>query len=112
VYEGRSSSGNPAGQSPCRGSCQACHARKAIFDGRKPKRRTWKSEKSCSEYGPTFASLLCTSSSSPVGTSSGVISVSRTSVSTAFTSSSNCFDDTTQRIRCWISVFGTPPLTL
>jgi hypothetical protein len=41
-----------------------------------------------------------------------VISVSSTSSSTSLTSASNCFDDATHRIRCWISVFGTPALML
>ena len=47
-----------------------------------------------------------------VGTSSGVISVSSTDCSTSSTSDSNCPDEMTQRIRCWISVLGTPALTL
>ena len=42
----------------------------------------------------------------------GVISVSSTDCSTSLTASSNWCDEMTQRIRCWISVLGTPPLTL
>ena len=41
-----------------------------------------------------------------------VISVSSTDCSTALTSASNCPDEITQRIRCWISVLGTPEFTL
>ena len=60
---------------------EACHANET--------RSTWNSEKSCSTYGPTLDSLLWISSSSPVGTSSGLISVSRTDRSTVLTASSN-----------------------
>jgi hypothetical protein len=57
-------------------------------------------------------SVLCTAPSAPAGTSSGVISVSRIACSVTPTSSVNCPDEITQRIRCWINVFGTPLLTL
>jgi hypothetical protein len=47
-----------------------------------------------------------------VGTSSGVISVLRIEVSTSSARSPNRSEAITQRIRCCISVLGTPPLTL
>src|SRR5262249_37316596 len=47
-YATRSDSGKPGGQAPAFRSCQACQARKAIFDGRKPWGSTWKRVKSCS----------------------------------------------------------------
>ena len=53
----------------------------------------------------------CGLASPTVGTSSGVISVSRIDCSTASTDASNCSVLITQRIRCCISVFGTPPFT-
>ena len=50
-------------------------------------------------------------SPSRVGTSSGVISVPRIDVRVSPTSSENWPDVTTQRMRCCISVLGTPVLT-
>ena len=45
------------------------------------------------------------------GTSSGEISVPRIASSTASVAASNWSVATVQRIRYWISVFGTPALT-
>ncbi len=67
--------------------------------------------KSCSAYGPIAASVLCGFSPSATGTSSGEISWSRIARSTVLVSSSNCPVAITQRIRCWISVLGTPVFT-
>lgn len=108
-YAVRLASGNPGGHTPAPWSCQACQARKPIFDGRKPWRRMWNRVKSCSAYGPILDSVDC--SSSP-GTSSGLISVSRMAASVSLVSSSNWPLLMTHRIRCWMSVFGTPELTL
>ncbi|COW56956.1 Uncharacterised protein [Mycobacterium tuberculosis] len=44
--------------------------------------------------------------------SSGVISVSSTDCNTSPTFSPNSPAEMTHRIRCWISVLGTPALTL
>ena len=65
----------------------------------------------CQERDPA-RTVDCGTSPGFVGISSGVISVSSTDISTRFTSSSNCPEETTQRIRCWIRVFGTPAFTL
>ena len=58
-----------------------------------------------------FASVDCGVSPSFVGTSSGVISVSRIDNSVSPTRSSNWSLEATQRTRCCMSVFGTPALT-
>ena len=46
------------------------------------------------------------------GMSSGEISVSRIERSVWFTCSSNCPEEITQRMRCCMSVLGTPGLTV
>lgn len=79
--------------------------------GTYPRRSTWKSVKSCSAYGPIFACVDCGASPEVLGTSSGEISVPRIDVSVAPTSSSNWPDETTHRMRCCMSVFGTPAFT-
>ena len=54
-----------------------------------------------------IASVLCLP-----GTSSGLISVSRTRFKARFTSALNSSDSATQPTRYWIRVFGTLAFTL
>ncbi len=59
------------------------------------------------------ASVFCAGCVPAVpGMSSGLISVSRMSMSTADVSGENTTVSATQRIRCWIRVLGTLALTL
>ena len=57
-------------------------------------------------------SVLCGTSPSLTGISSGEISVFRMASRISSTRSEKSSSPLTQRIRCWISVFGTPALTL
>ncbi|MNI82662.1 hypothetical protein D3C77_171050 [compost metagenome] len=50
--------------------------------------------------------------SAPAGTSSGEISVARMASRVGVAASPTRPRSATQRIRCWISVLATPPLTL
>ncbi len=58
-----------------------------------------------------MASVDWAASPSRVGTNSGVIVVSRIERRVAPTSSLNWPEAMTHRMRCWMSVLGTPVLT-
>ncbi len=57
------------------------------------------------------SSVDCILPSWPAGTSSGLISVSSTACSTATVAALSSPAEMTQRIRCWMRVFGTPGFT-